>query len=218
MRKVAFVIAGGFCGTLARYLLSAPLQALASGLLPSGLLPGAPGGFPYDILAVNLSGAIAMGLLYGLVEHGAAIPPEARLALGTGFLGAYTTFSSLVYGGDQLLARGAVVAGTLYLVGSVVLGTACARAGYLIARRLSARSTVRGWARRGTAWPARNRASSGTPRVARTFAPAAIRVRTVSSHSPPGTAPHQGSASVTREKATGSAPPGHAFSDTTPIS
>lgn len=132
MRKVALVLAGGFCGTLARCLISAPLLALAA-----PILPGSRTGFPYDILLINLSGALAIGLLYGLAEHIRSIAPDVRLALGTGFLGAYTTFSSLAYGGDQLLASGAYLQGLVYLGGSIVLGIALARAGHLLAGRVA---------------------------------------------------------------------------------
>jgi len=136
MRRVALIFAGGFCGTLARYALSAPLLALAGPLLPAARL-----GFPYDVLLINLTGALALGLLYGLVEHGANVAPDVRLTLGTGFLGAYTTFSSLAYGGDRLAASGQPVAAALYLAGSIALGVLCANAGYAAAARLAARTS-----------------------------------------------------------------------------
>lgn len=134
MRKVALVLAGGFCGTLARYLFAAPVLAMAA-----LVLPGARSGFPYGIFAINLSGALAMGLLYGLVESSAPISPDARLALGTGFLGAYTTFSTFVYGGEQLLGAGQYAVGLTYLAGSLVLGVFCARAGHALAAAFTPR-------------------------------------------------------------------------------
>ena len=145
MRRLALVFAGGFCGTLARYLLSAPLLALFAALLPRF----GHGAMPYDILAINLTGALALGLLYGLFERGVALPPDLRLVVGTGFLGAYTTFSSFVYGGDKLLLGGALLPGMLYLLGSVALGVAAAHCGHLLAgavaerRRLARRGLVR---------------------------------------------------------------------------
>jgi fluoride exporter len=128
MRRTALVFAGGFCGTLARYALSSPLLALAR-LLP----PLDTGGFPVDILIINLGGTLALGLLFGLVEHGANISRDLRLALGTGFLGAFTTFSTLAYGGDALLGAGRAAPALLYLGGSVALGVLCARAGHALA-------------------------------------------------------------------------------------
>lgn len=143
MRKLALVFAGGFCGTLARYFLAAPLLALAALILPA-----AHTGFPWDVFAINLSGAFILGLLYGLAERGARIAPDTRLAIGTGFLGAYTTFSTFTYGGITLLLSGAALAGALYLVGSVVLGVACAYAGHLAAGVLLERRRLAHRARR----------------------------------------------------------------------
>ena len=133
MRKFSLALAGGFCGAVTRYALSAPLLRVAAGL------PGARTAFPYDILFINLSGAFLLGLLFGLFEHGAPISGEVRLALGTGFLGAYTTFSSFVVGADQLIAQGQALAGILYITGSIAGGVLLAFAGFQAARL--------GWAR-----------------------------------------------------------------------
>lgn len=52
--------------------------------------------FPWGTLAVNLSGALAAGLLVGLAALGGSLAePDARMLLLLGFLGSYTTVSSL---------------------------------------------------------------------------------------------------------------------------
>lgn len=135
MRRYALVFAGGFCGAITRYALSSPLLALAR------LLAHGSPAIPVDILIINLSGTLALGFLYGLIERGAPISPDARLALGTGFIGAYTTFSTLAYGGDALLGAGHTLAAILYLVGSIALGVLCARAGHALAGFVHARWT-----------------------------------------------------------------------------
>lgn len=145
MRKLALVFVGGFCGALARYLLSVPLLALAYHIFPHTAF-AVLRDLPFDILFINLTGALALGLLYGLFERGAAISPDMRLALGTGFLGAYTTFSTYMYGADRLLTGGVALVGWLYLLGSVALGVGCARLGYVgagmyLARRRMFRRT-----------------------------------------------------------------------------
>ncbi len=127
MRKLWLTLAGGFCGAITRYALSAPLLKLAS------RLPDAHAAFPYDILFINLSGALLLGLLFGLFEHGAPISPDVRLTLGTGFLGAYTTFSSYMVGTDLLLAHGQTLAGILYVVGSMTGGVTLAFVGFRMA-------------------------------------------------------------------------------------
>lgn len=144
MRNVLLVFAGGFCGTLARYLLGLAIH-------PSLVANGLP--LPLDILGINLTGALALGLLLGLVEAGAAIAPDARLALGTGFLGAYTTFSTFMYGGARLLSGSAPGWGIAYLIASMVLGVACARGGFLLAGWLTVRRRAR-WTARPYAGPA----------------------------------------------------------------
>lgn len=127
MRKLWLALAGGFCGAITRYALSAPLLRLSS------RLPGAHAAFPYDILFINLSGAFLLGLLFGLYEHGAPVSQDVRLTLGTGFLGAYTTFSSYMVGTDQLLAQGSLLAGMLYVLGSLAGGVLVAFGGFRVA-------------------------------------------------------------------------------------
>jgi fluoride exporter len=69
--------------------------------------------FAYGTLAVNVSGAFALGLL------------GESFILGTGFVGAYTTFSTWMLETDQLPRRAAVS----NLVGSLALGLAAAGLG-----------------------------------------------------------------------------------------
>jgi fluoride exporter len=139
MRKALIVFAGGFCGTLARYLLAAPLLSLAR----LGL-PGARA-LPYDILFINLAGALAIGLLYGLFDRAVLASPAIRLALGTGFLGGFTTFSTFAYGGERLLNSGAWATGLLYLCGTLLVGVALAWLGYSAAGLLAGSAAPSGW-------------------------------------------------------------------------
>ncbi|PSP18884.1 MAG: fluoride efflux transporter CrcB [Cyanobacteria bacterium QS_8_64_29] len=95
------------------------------------------GSFPYGTAAVNLSGCLAMGLLVAaaLVRTN-DIAPELRLLVGTGFLGAYTTFSSYELESLALWRdRGAVIAGC-YWLGSATLGAVGVRLGMLLGRLL----------------------------------------------------------------------------------
>jgi fluoride exporter len=91
--------------------------------------------FPYGTFVINLSGCFFMGLITTLAIGTNWITPEFRLMLTTGFLGAYTTFST--YGLDTLnLLRMQhwAIAGSYWLgsavlgIGGVQLGTLCARA------------------------------------------------------------------------------------------
>lgn len=96
-------------------------------------MPDAHAGFPYDILFINLTGAFAIGVLFGAFEQGIGISSDLRLALGTGFLGAYTTFSSFMVGASTLMLRDAEMQAMLYVVGSMAAGVALASAGFATA-------------------------------------------------------------------------------------
>ncbi|WP_376795532.1 fluoride efflux transporter CrcB [Thermogemmatispora sp.] len=103
-RRLGAVLIGGFCGTLARALLSPWLQASFGK------------SWPYDILLINVSGALVLALVTVLAEATFLIGPTRRLLITVGFLGAYTTFSSLALGDVLLLEAGRWAAALLYLV------------------------------------------------------------------------------------------------------
>lgn len=81
MWHLALIALGGMAGALARYGFSRFVQ-LSSGDV-----------FPWGTLAVNLSGCLAIGMVYELFDR-AVIPSDLRSLVTIGFLGAYTTFST----------------------------------------------------------------------------------------------------------------------------
>lgn len=120
---VGLVAAGGVVGTAARYGAALWLGTTASGL-------------PTATLIVNLVGCFLLGLLLeALGRRG----PEtsrmqaARLALGTGVLGGFTTFSSLAEDLAQLVHTHAAGVAALYAVASVVGGLAATVGGITLA-------------------------------------------------------------------------------------
>ena len=113
---VVWVGLAGALGALARYAVHHAVQSRVSGL------------FPYGTVVVNVTGAFVLGLVTGLfLYHGLA--PDARVVVGTGFLGAYTTFSSFSYETVGLLRDGAPVAALVNAFGSVAVGLIAAAAG-----------------------------------------------------------------------------------------
>lgn len=91
--------------------------------------------FPYGTFFINLSGCFAMGFFTNLaLEKVGMISPEIRLMVATGFLGAYTTFST--YGLDTIaLLRGGISwTAIIYWLGSAVLGIICVQLGIILAR------------------------------------------------------------------------------------
>jgi CrcB protein len=90
---------------------------------------------PLGTLIANLSGGYAIGVLIELIGQHPSLPPELRLLLITGFLGALTTFSTFSAESVALLARGeygwALAHSGAHLLGSLAmtaLGIATMRA------------------------------------------------------------------------------------------
>jgi CrcB protein len=109
-RQIAAVLIGGFCGTLTRYGASTALQHWLGKE------------WPYDILLINVTGALLLALATILANATILIGPTRRLFITVGFLGAYTTFSSLALGDVLLLARGEWLPAIFYLVLSMIGG------------------------------------------------------------------------------------------------
>ncbi|MCJ2544623.1 fluoride efflux transporter CrcB [Thermostichus vulcanus] len=90
--------------------------------------------FPYGTLAINLSGCLVMGWFMTLAMERAEIPPEARLLLGVGFLGSYTTFSTYELDSFSLWQQHRFNISLLYWLGSALLGAVAMEIGILLAR------------------------------------------------------------------------------------
>ncbi|WP_291423687.1 fluoride efflux transporter CrcB [Deinococcus sp.] len=91
-------------------------------------------GFPVHVLLINVLGSFLLGLTVALAGRG-VWPEEARLAFGTGVLGAFTTFSTFSVDLETLLARGAPALALVYAFGSLSLGVAAAFAGRTLGDR-----------------------------------------------------------------------------------
>ena len=102
-----FFLAAAAIGAVARYTLDVFVQDRVRGDLPWGTG------------VVNLSGSFLLGLITGLALYH-AFPEDARLVLGAGFCGAYTTFSTFAFETLGLAERGS----TRLAVRNVVVNTA----------------------------------------------------------------------------------------------
>jgi CrcB protein len=120
---VALVVAGGVFGAAARESVN---QAL----------PTPAGGFPTATFLINLSGAFVLGLLLEALvrsgeDHGGR--RRVRLVGGTGFCGAFTTYSTFAVELVQLGRHGTWSTAVVYLVASVVGGMVMAALGVTVA-------------------------------------------------------------------------------------
>jgi CrcB protein len=118
--RVALIAAAGALGALARYGV--------------GVVAGTATGtsFPWTTFAINLAGSFALGLLVAAAPG--RWPADVTVAVGVGFLGAFTTFSTFSNETVTLLRGGHVAVAATYVLASMVVGIAAAAAGYGLGR------------------------------------------------------------------------------------
>lgn len=119
---VAFIAAGA---------VGAPVRYLVDGFLGDRT----EGAFPWGTFVINASGSLVLGLLAGLGLYHAS-PETPRLVLGTGFCGAYTTFSTFSFETVRLLEEGARNEAFRYALATLVVGAGAAGAGLALAAAL----------------------------------------------------------------------------------
>lgn len=101
-----------------------------------------PGEFPLGTFLINLSGSFILGLFLTLIAVKYILPVEWRLFFATGFVGAYTTFSSLTNETIALFQQGYWPTGLLYSAASLAGGMICVWLGTELGRRLNPRKKV----------------------------------------------------------------------------
>jgi fluoride exporter len=114
---------GGFIGAIARFEVARAIGALVESR------------FPWGTFAINVSGSFLLGVLGVIVAQKTAPDSEAlRLALGIGFLGAFTTFSTFEFETHALLDDGSWVMALANMIASLLLGLVAVRAGIVLAK------------------------------------------------------------------------------------
>ena len=109
----------GAVGALARYLLGRFIAERAGSQ------------FPLGTLLINITGALLIGFLFAFTGR-KLIMPALQLILATGFLGGYTTFSTMSWEGVRLARGGSTRNSLLYFGANFVLGLAAATLGLLV--------------------------------------------------------------------------------------
>lgn len=110
MQKILLVGIGGFFGSSLRYWL----EGVVMDRIDSS--------FPLGTLAVNVTGSLLAGIFFAVALERFAIGESARIFLAVGFLGAYTTFSTLMLESYTMMESGDFLLAGLDLAGSIVLG------------------------------------------------------------------------------------------------
>jgi CrcB protein len=105
----------GGVGALARFMVDGLVDARFAA------------GFPWGTFAVNISGALALGLLAGVALHG-----NALILIGAATLGSYTTFSTWMLETDRSVEDDRMPAAVLNVILTLAVGLAAAELGRLI--------------------------------------------------------------------------------------
>jgi CrcB protein len=113
--------AGGCLGAIARYLV--------------GVAFG-PTQWPYATFVINVVGSLVIGFFLTLANERRVIDERWLLFFPTGFIGAFTTFSTYEWETFALVESGRIAAAGSYVVASTVVGFAAVWLGALAARRI----------------------------------------------------------------------------------
>ena len=110
--NILLVGLGGGVGSILRYFIQRSMNA----------------SYPWGTFAVNITGCLAIGLLWGLFTK--QVDEPRRLLMVTGLCGGFTTFSSFTYEGMELMMQNRWLPFFMYVTGSVVIGLLATYAGF----------------------------------------------------------------------------------------
>jgi fluoride exporter len=122
---LVLIALGGAAGAVARYLVDTTVAQRTAGA------------FPWGTLVVNLSGSLVLGILFAWTVERGVLPPSVRGPLMVGFIGAYTTFSTLMLESWRLAEDGATGLALANVIGSSVLGIVAVFVGLSLGRALA---------------------------------------------------------------------------------
>lgn len=123
MVKIIFLMVGGALGTLSRYYVSGLSHKILAGLMPWGTL------------VVNATGALFIGLFWGLFEM-KDVSPHTRTFIAIGFLGGFTTFSTFALETMNLLKENEFKMAALNILANNTLAIVFVFAGYFLAKTI----------------------------------------------------------------------------------
>lgn len=110
MQKLLLIGAAGAFGALARYGLGGLVQRY------SGVT------FPWGTFVVNMLGSFLFGFVWSMVEQRLVVSVETRVIILSGFLGAFTTFSSFMFETSSLIGEAQWGLATINIVAQITLG------------------------------------------------------------------------------------------------
>ena len=121
--SLLLVVAGAAIGAPLRYLSDRAIQVRHDTV------------FPWGTFTVNVIGSLILGILTGAITAGGA-SPQVQLAMGTGFCGALTTYSTFSYETLRLLEDDSRLFAATNVVASIVVGLGAAFLGVAISQAI----------------------------------------------------------------------------------
>ncbi|MFU2208041.1 fluoride efflux transporter FluC [Solidesulfovibrio sp. C21] len=124
LEKLGLIALAGAAGTLARYWISGLVYGLAGRQ------------FPWGTAAANILGCFLFGFIWQLGEGRMLIRAETRAIILTGFMGAFTTFSTFIFESGGLIGEGRYLVALANVGFQTVLGFAALFGGLMLGRML----------------------------------------------------------------------------------
>lgn len=123
MRKYTFIAIGGTLGAILRYVIKNIHIYNYKDVLP------------INTLLINVSGSFLLALILTIAFEVFEFDADLRLGIATGFLGAYTTFSTLCKETVNIMNQGYYFSSILYIGVTTILGLAAVYFGVVLARK-----------------------------------------------------------------------------------
>lgn len=127
METILWVGTGGFIGANVRYFMT---------LFINRLLEPRFGAFPFGTMFVNVTGSLLLAVFSVWVSGRLGLSPNVKLLVGTGFFGAYTTFSTFANEGVELAKATGISTFLIYVIVTNVLCLVGVGAGIALANRI----------------------------------------------------------------------------------
>lgn len=122
LKNLLIVGAGGFFGSIARYLVYLLIDKRVAS------------SFPWSTFTVNVAGSLILGIIMGVILKTTMANDNMRLLLAVGFCGSFTTFSTFVSENMHLYYQKNLTAAFLYTTASIIFGLAAVFGGYMLGK------------------------------------------------------------------------------------
>jgi len=116
------ILIGGFFGAILRYIIGLSIHPLSNG-------------FPIQTFLINIIGCFFLGFFLPIAKL--KLKPEYTLLIGTGFTGAFTTFSTFSIENVALMDEKKLLVSLVYIISSLVIGISLAYLGFKAAEKFN---------------------------------------------------------------------------------